>query len=529
MEKFEFDPYTTKDIVGFFEEPAKKIPVVSKVDVLVVGGSQSGVTAAISAARNGAKVMIVERFGFLGGQSVGAMVVQWEKRGFINNLGAVLTKGIPKELLDSVVEKRGSDGMWDTPPGCPEMRDGEEYLDPEAIKITFFKACEKENIEILLHTMAVDVMVDKTGDLPRLTGAIFENKSGRFAISSEVVIDATADLDLIWRAIGEEGCSYREPIQRIQNGFYTWYGNVNDEKFIDWYINNPNSSGGYPDVSKYPGKVKQHLEEDKLIKINASVFNSVLEKADESGLMDVIEEILEKYEITGFLTLGMKNAGKSRWSLHFVGVVCNLLDSWDVSKKEIFRQKLDYYMLPIMRLIPGWENCNISREGIYLGGRESRVLKAMKVINQDLLWASENETSPTPDDAIGRSGAHDPGKNMLKAGYPVPYGILVPDKLDGALVCARSVGTKHDRSLDAHRGIIPGMITGQGAGTAAAIAVKDKVSPRDVDLKKLQIQLREDGVQLDHEHVGFDFEITRDRVRTKPRAVEGTQSPGDDF
>ncbi|HMB65425.1 MAG TPA: FAD-dependent oxidoreductase, partial [Patescibacteria group bacterium] len=213
-----FDPYTKKPLIEYYEEPKKKTPIVGDYDVLVVGGSQTGVTAAIAAARQGMEVMLVERFGFLGGQSIYSMVVQWEKRGFINNLGAVTTKGIPKEIKDRIIKRGGSDGLWKTEPGCEEMRGGEEWLNPEAIKVTLIEMCQEEGIELLFHTTAVDTIVQKNKGVndsrPKATGVIFENKSGRFGIKANAIIDATADLDIIWKAIGEKGCGLRDPKNR---------------------------------------------------------------------------------------------------------------------------------------------------------------------------------------------------------------------------------------------------------------------------------------------------------------------------
>lgn len=523
--KHNFDNFTSHEIVGHYDEPNRKTPIIADMDVLVVGGSQSGVTAAIAAARNGAKVQIVERFGFLGGQSVYALVTQWEKRAFVNNLGAVLTKGIAKEMLDNIVAKGDSDGLWsDGKLGCPEMRDGEEWLIPEAITVTMYEMCEKAGIEILLHTIAVDVIVDRSGTLPRLTGVVFENKTGRFAIKAKVVIDATADLDLVWKAIGEEGCGMRGPEERIGAGFYVWYAGIDNEKYIEWYLTQANAQGGYPDPQLHPEKVRQHLKEEKLIYMSGAPFSDLMKKAEKMGLTDKIDDLMEALEAMILLSFSMKWVGRDKWNLHLTGLsALNMLDAWQLTKYEIFRQKLALYLLPILRLIPGWEKAYLVRESLYIGSRETRWLKAVKIINQDLIWDPENKTRPTPEDAIGRSGAHDPGKNRVWAGYPVPYGIIVPEKLDGVLVCARAVGTHPDRALDAHRGITPGMITGQGAGTAAAIAVKNGVQPRAVDLKSLQATLRKDGVQLDHESVQFDFEIPKDKIRNVSRPLEGTQ------
>ncbi|MFB0522370.1 MAG: FAD-dependent oxidoreductase, partial [Candidatus Bathyarchaeia archaeon] len=176
--------------ISYYVEKERSTPVVREYDVVVVGGSQSGCAAAICAARQGASVLIVERNCFLGGQSVGTMVVQWEKRAFINNFGAVATKGIAKEMLDRILEKGGSDKLWEDPPGCEEMRDGEEWLDVEAIKHTLLEMCLEANVDVLFDTLCVDVMLTEGDEsrLPRVNGIIVENKSGRQAIKAKIVV-----------------------------------------------------------------------------------------------------------------------------------------------------------------------------------------------------------------------------------------------------------------------------------------------------------------------------------------------------
>ncbi|MBD3186305.1 FAD-dependent oxidoreductase [Candidatus Bathyarchaeota archaeon] len=512
----QFDRWTKVEIDGYHREPARDIPVIDAGDVLVVGGSQTGVTAAMAAARHGARVQLVERFGFLGGQSIFGSVVQWEKRAFINNLGAVLTKGIPLEILQDVVEKGGSDGLWNEPPGCPDMRDGEEWLDPNAIKVTLFEKCEAENIKILLHTLAVDAIVDDEGSIPKVKGVIFENKSGRFAMKARKIIDATADLDIIWRAIGEKGCTSRPPVERISSGFYTWYAGIDNEAFIKWYLEQATVGVGYPDPVAFPAKVRKHLSEGKLIKIGRQNLEEILEKADEAGFLDPIFKMLERHNAGFNLQLGMKWVGHDRWCLSFMSLPCNTADAWDVTRVEILRQLISWHALPVLHMIPGWENAYISRENIHIGNRECRALDAMKIIDQEYIWDLANVTNPTPLDAVGRSGAHDPGKNFLRAGYPVPYGILVPRLLDGVIACARSVGTKHDRALGAHRGIVPSMVTGQAAGTAAALAIRERVRFRELDVSLLQETLKGDGVQIDHESITFDFPLPGDKIKKKP-------------
>jgi hypothetical protein len=170
-------------------------------------------------------------------------------------------------------------------------------------------------------------------------------------------------------------------------------------------------------------------------------------------------------------------------------------------------------MLPVMRLIPGWEDCYIDRTNIYIGSRESRYLKAVKMLTKEDIFSPENATAPTPPDTVGRSGAHDPGKNRLRVACPIPYGMIVPAALDGVLCCTRAVGAQPRVALDAHRGIVPTVVVGQAAGTAAALAVQAGVVPRDVDLRQLQEALRGDDVVLDIERVEFDFEIPEEKIR----------------
>ena len=510
--RFNFDRFTSRPLHGYHKEPSREIPIVGEVDVLVVGGSQSGCAAAICAARHGAKVSLVERYGFLGGQSVYSSVVQWEKRAFINNLGAVATRGIAKEMVERIVARGDSDGLWKTPPGCIEMRDGEEWLNVEAIILTLIEMCQEANVELLFHTMATDVMIKKEdARLPKMTGVIFENKAGRFAIMAKVVIDATADLDLIWRAVGEEGCGMREPRERMAAGFYVWLGDIDNETFMEYLLSTP-GQGGYPDPGLHPDKARQHMKEEKLVYFRG--LEQILDQAGQLGLLRPVEELLSGIGARPFETLYAKYVGHNRWCCAFTGLRnLNLLDTWELTEYEIFRIKLANLMLPVMRLIPGWENCYIARTNTHIGGRESRYLKAVTMLRQEDIFAPADESGLTSPDTVGRSGAHDPGKNRLKVAYPIPYGMMVPRKLDGALCCTRAVGAEPPVALDAHRGIVPTIVVGQAAGTAAALAVREGVEPRDIDLEELQDTLRKDDVVLDAERTEFDFEIPEDKIR----------------
>jgi ribulose 1,5-bisphosphate synthetase/thiazole synthase len=478
-------------------EESRTIPIVKEYDVIVVGGSPSGCAAAICAARQGVSVIIVERNCFLGGQAVGSLVVQWEKRAFINNLGAVATRGIAKEILDQIIAKGNSDKLWEDSPGCEEMRDGEEWLDVEAVKHTLLEMCLKANVDILFDTLCVDVFLDERDDqqLARVKGIILENKSGRQAIKAKVVVDASAYLDVVWFAVGEKGVIIQPPEKRGKSGWYTWFGGVDSEKFVNYCLRS--KSKGFP-YFKNPSKVLHHLRTGRLLYFRG--FDEILNKARQLGYLNEWKSSAQLEYSGDFLpnTVYVKWLGHDRWAwAGRVDLAHDTLDAWDLSHVEINRQIFDWIILKIFRLIPGWENAYISRTSTRLGLRETRILKAVTMITTKDVF-DPNHNRP---DAIGRSSGHDPGKNKLWKAYPIPYGALIPKDLDGVICCSRSIGVDLGVPLNAHRGIVATMVVGEAAGTAAGLVALKNLDPRNVDIRKLRETLRKNDVVLDVETV----------------------------
>jgi hypothetical protein len=527
----------------YITEPERKTPVFREVDVCVVGGSPSGVAAAVCAARSGARVLLVEREPYLGGQSVGTMVVQWEKRAFINNLGAVCTRGIAKEFLDAILAKGGSDQSFYDPPGCPEMRDGEEWLDVEAIKLTLLEFCEQAGVELLLSTLVVEAIVDRAGwsirteGAPKVRGVIVENKSGRQAVLATVTVDASADLDVVYRAIGEEGVLMRPVAQRMAPGWYTHFGGVDNERFIAYAIENigagltwaggkfervpgptPDRNRGdgrlegepaswrrqpgrqqgdrsYPATTD-PDKVWHHLRTGRMLLFSG--FSDVLQRAEELGLHTPLVEAAEKADRPERFMV--KWVGHDVWAVPMGFAPFDGTDAVQLTRYDCLKVKSDGALLHIVRLIPGWEQTYIARSSRRVGMRETRVLRAVTMLTGDDLFIPDHDRP----DTIGRSGAHDAGKNVLRKAYPIPYGCLVPEVLDGVICAARPVGAADRVALDAHRGITPTIVVGQAAGTAAALAARSGVEIRDVDVQALRQVLRAADVVLDVETVPLD-------------------------
>lgn len=173
-----------RDMPSVIEESAKQIPVVATVDVLVAGGGPAGIAAALAAAREGARTLLVERYGYLGGMITGAHVVAILGAGDGYEAKA---RGITLEIRQRL-ENLGAV----TPiRGCGDYR-----VDAEVFKWQAAEMLLEAEADILLHTLACAPILEEG----RVAGAFVENKSGRQAIRANVTIDATADADLAFRA-----------------------------------------------------------------------------------------------------------------------------------------------------------------------------------------------------------------------------------------------------------------------------------------------------------------------------------------
>ncbi len=166
--------------MDWITESARKTPVVGDVELLVCGGGFAGVCAAVSAAKNGAKVMLLEKYGFLGGLCTAALVITTPP----------LDNGINIEIAKRLREKAAY---------APCRNSGEETewlnlhaIDPEIVKYEFIHMLQKPAIDILLHTYIVGAIMEGSA----VKGIIMENKAGRQAIRAKIVIDATGDADV---------------------------------------------------------------------------------------------------------------------------------------------------------------------------------------------------------------------------------------------------------------------------------------------------------------------------------------------
>ncbi|NPV45433.1 MAG: FAD-dependent oxidoreductase [Armatimonadetes bacterium] len=417
--------------------PARDVPVAFRTQVLVCGGGPAGTAAAIAAARQGAKVTLLERYNHLGGLATGGLVLVLPH---FRDHGRPTIGGIGREIREALAAT-GEAAFRHLP------HDDSCTFDPEALKWQSVKLCHEAGVQVLHHCWLSDVVTSPqstpwkgVGDeARRITGVIFESKAGTRAVLADVVVDCTGDGDIFAWA----GCEFEKSDQAIGLPFRV--GGVDVDAWMAW-------------VEKHPDDSRE-------------VWDSL---TDAIGWPDSMFYISPLYLQAGVL-----------WGNNYYRVADGLdpaaLSEVDIGARLRIRQALDI----LRQRLPGWEGAWLIDTASQLGVRRSRRLVGLQRL-------TEAETG-TPDyrhpDAIGR------GNDFRKAdsAYDIPYGCLVPREVDGLLTAGRCISCS-DEALEPIREIHVCWVTGEAAGTAAALAVQAGVSPREVAVGALQQRLGAAGV-----------------------------------
>jgi len=428
-------------------EQARKIPVIREVDVVVAGGGPAGFIAGVSAARNGVRALIIERYGFLGGMATAGLVGPFGLR----DRERPIVEGIPKEFLDRLEAAGGAlrsyEGRWE---GCA--------FDPEVFKYIADQMVEEAGGELLLHSLACNTIVEDN----IIKAVIIESKSGRQAIAGKVFIDATGDGD------------------------------------IAFFSGVPFEKGRKEDNLLQPMTLMYRMGNVKM----DSVWNN------EKILSEKMKEARKKGEVPPyrvcFGSLG-STIRKGEISVNTTRLYGDGTKVEDLTRAEIQARK------DIKKLMDFWKRHTLTYSKSHLidtapqiGVRETR-----RIIGEYMLTAEDILNYRKFDDVIALGNweidLHDPTGGTkeadiairLKRGcvYQIPYRCLVPKKIDNLLVAGRCISTTHEANGSTR--VMPiCMALGQAAGTAAALAVKQNVGPRDVDVSILQKNLSEQGTRL---------------------------------
>jgi hypothetical protein len=466
--------------VKFIEEPSKKIPIMLETEVLVLGGGPAGLSAALAAAREGVGTTLVERHGCFGGVITQAMIgtIAWYR--YANTVDA---GGIGLEFERRAKEMDGSINVFGNIRNKEMIKtieqeglmvNGEptyEILDTEVFKHLADELIQEANITPLLHCSAVDVTMEGN----TIKGVITESKSGRQAILAKRIIDATGDADIVYHS----GAPFRKSPKTDLMGVTVNFGasGINIGKFLMYIYLNPGSIGDWGETT---GK-----EESSFSTYLIEPFN----KAKEAG------EIPEDVDIESFWT-NYTDAGEIT---SFNGIYMENLDPtdvWDLTKAEIEgRKRVMWAIKALKKYTPGFKKARLRTIASSLGTRESRkIIGAYEITEHDIRNQARFEDSigicPEFIDGYGIGIMPTTGRY-----FQVPYGIIVPQKVENLLVAGRCVaGDKISHA--ATRQMCCCIVTGQAAGVAAAVSIKDNVSCRQVNISKVQEVLIKQDVRI---------------------------------
>ena len=421
-------------------EPAREIPVVDAVEVLVLGGGPAGIAAATAAARAGARTMLVERYGYLGGLATGGLVLYMD--GLFDKTGERCIGGIHWESLERLRDLGGLAAQTPT----------RLHVDSELYKVVADNLCVESGVQLRLHCWAVDTLVEDG----RVTGVVTESKSGRQALLADVCVDATGDGDVAARA----GAGYDVATMRI--GLNLKIGGVDREAYQAF-------------AGEYPDRIRSLRQE--LIDLGGYPLGAGLTPYSDEGV----------YWVNVLGLAGRETPEEARtFAGELSAVVVEDLTYAEVELRRRLVQSVTYYR----ETMPGYENVRLLAFAPQLGVRDSRRVKGVHT-----LTIADMEAGRRYDDAIGMTGrTFDVGQESPHH-LQVPYRALVPEAIDGLLVSGRCISVD-DGLIGPIRIIPPCMMTGQAAGTAAAMAALSGVEPRAVDVTALRRQLRVDGVIL---------------------------------
>lgn len=457
--------------------------IVAEADVVVAGGGTAGIAAALAAARNGAKTLLIERYGFLGGMmtagNAGLTKYVVHSTDYAD-YGKVLKKladrpsevqvvgGIPMEITNELM-KIGAGIGTDATAGSYVFTSSEDF---KWLLLTMLK---KAGVKLLLHSLIVDVIKEKDA----IKGIVVENKSGRQAVLGKVFIDATGDGDVAARA----GASFE--ICKVAGK-----------------SNNKTSSLSAMGVMFKVGNVNLARLFERLKK-NPQIF-----EIQRCALLSM-EEALEKLRKGEMMTINVKTDFSPYfiqvYNLPMEGVVtlccpCCHGDGTsvaDLTRAEIVIREMVHAWCEKIRKIPGFEKMYLL-DCPQIGVRETRLIRGEYVLTIDDVFNMREF-----DDSIGR-GAHpvdapvaESVKNhpLRRWSFSIPYRSLVAKGIDNLLLAGRCISTTHE-AFGCTRGTVQCMITGEAAGTAAALCLKDNTAPKSLDIKKLREKLMEQTVVL---------------------------------
>jgi predicted nucleic acid-binding protein len=469
--------YTGGLSMGEMIELKKSVPVVADVDVLVVGAGIAGSTAVVTAARYGAKTMVVDRFGYPGGNMGPGMI-----GGALNlELPDSMAKGLPG-IPGEFVRRCEAYG------NAPLLN--HYFRDTQVISYVWLKMMQESGVQCLFNTYAADPIMEGN----RVVGLTVETKAGTQAIRAKVVIDATGDADVAARAGApvDDGHGY------FHAGMYFAMANVDIETYearVALCEPDPDDQRWAESVERPVGRRFGRLRpllsylraaweagEYRYLKtvgdlgtiaFDHGIFRSV------SGVQYVADPLrVGRYGILGAL-VGVHGTEKA-----LSGDKAEMTALGVASRSDIFETAQF-----LIRRVPGFEKAYLHIAAPYFHSRGGRSIISEHPVTRDEARTGRRFDdvvflADDPEHRVGREGEESRGEQRA---YDFPYRQFLPRGVEGLLVTGRAAIIQPPCMRV--RWMV--FLMGQAVGAAAALAAKAGKTPRALDVKELQKRLYE--------------------------------------
>jgi len=452
--------------------------VSKSYDIVVIGAGPGGLPAAIVAARRGAKVLLVEKNGYLGGN----LAIGLPLLGYLDKNGIQVTAGFAQELVDTLMDRNACYGHS----RCP-MHNSVTLYNHEEFKLVAFEKCLETGVEILLNTEVIDADVEN-GSIRKLT--LF-GKGYRIEVEAKVFIDATGDGDVGYLA----GAHYEKGqkdtgVMQPPTLMFT-LGNVNLEKFHEFISKDPEQM-----ILGDTMEVPRDYNPDHIKSTPNHVFVGLRKLFSQLKAKGELPVDRDTFIYINSLIPGEVNVNSTR-HLNVDGS-----NVFDITRAEIE----GHFQIPkltetLRKYVPGFENCYITRIFPTLGVRETRRFAGIKQLTEDKIVVGD-----IPEDTVALGSyiidIHDGGgagtiiKRLEKA-YGIPYGCLVSKDIDNLMFSGRCISM--DAVVLSSARVMPTcMAIGEAAGVGAAVAVNKGVKPAEVDASDVVKILKENGAILNY-------------------------------
>lgn len=458
-------------------EKRKSIPSGGDVDVLVVGGGPGGVCAAIAAARLGVSVMILDSGNCLGGMAtkglIGPFMTCYDRYG-----EEQIIKGLFGEIVDRLVENGWAVDpakvRWQTPYSA-WIKAGHDHVtpfEPEGLKYLLDVMVAEAGVKVLYHSFCLDV-VKKGNNISKVTVV---TKEGLKEISSKVVIDATGDGDVAFKAGVPCDLGNPERDGAIQpTSLFFRIGNV--------------------DSAALEADVQKHLPEFRRVNnVSYRALHWNVAEAEANGEWDLARKSVNIF----------KSVKDDEWVVNCSRVRnINPTESESLTSGEIEgRRQVQGLMRFFRKYVAGCKDAVLLCSASTLGIRESR-----HPHGQYILKAEDLIDGVTPEDSIAlasnsvdvHGGGDSPSSSVYTVinarWYGIPYRSLVPLGVDNLLLAGRDLSATSD-AAGAVRVMPPAMAMGQAAGVAAALSVSKGVAPGNLDFADIKAALLKQSVFL---------------------------------